>query len=233
MLENIFEDDKYKDAVLRSRTIDKHMLSLDGHKIQRRNSITKAKSSRGRFTKAQKAKPHLTKMMHRNVVPTYYYEPIYKLKDEISYEDDSEMNLNPVFPFPRPLYTMARPHERGLTKGATFKLDQKVLDLLKRVGLGIVTISDLSLEMTANTKEVILHVSGKAAPKVIGGWFNFEIIRKDIFAVAFTAEQAGFEDFILKMFNTKLGLFEKLEQTTVGFKEKSNTMSVICIRIHS
>lgn len=96
------------------------------------------------------------------------------------------------------------------------KVDQKVLDLLKHLGLGLVTISDLSLSINADMKDVIFRVSGKAAPKKIGGWFNFEIVRKSIFAVAFTAEQAGFGDFTEKIFNTKLGLFNALEQTTVS-----------------
>lgn len=215
-LENIFDNGEYKETAKRSRAINSHMLSLNRHKIQRRNSISKAKSHRVRVSKAWKAKPHLTKHTHRNAVPRYYYEPINELRDEMSDEDSSQVDLDPAFTIPHPLNTMGNPHERGLTAKTKFKLDQKVLDVLKRVGLGIVTISDLSLGMTATPKEVILRVSGKAAPKVIGGWFNFEIIRKDIFAVAFTAEQAGFEDFIAKIFNAKIGLFEKLEQTTVS-----------------
>ena len=215
LLENVFEDGEYKETAKRSRAINNHMPSLDRHTIQRRNSISKAKSHRVRFSKSRQVKPRLTKVTHRNVVPSYFYENINELKDEMPDDDSLGMNLNPEFAIPHPLDTMAIPQERGLTKGTKFKLDQKVLDLLKRVGLGVVTISDLSLGITASMKEVVLRVSGKAAPKVIGGWFNFEIIRKDIFAVAFTAEQAGFEDFIAKMFNTKIGLFDKLEQTTV------------------
>lgn len=219
LLENLFKYSEHKKNIAkRSRTIENNSPSFDGHKIHRRNLFTDLKShKRARFLRARKAKSYFKKLTHRNIIsPSYFYEPIDEVKEDTTDDKYDDMNPNPTFSFPRPLNTMASPQERGLTTGTKNTLDQKVLDVLKRVGLGLVTISDLSLGITATMKEVVIRVSGKAAPKVIGGWFNFEIIRKDIFAVAFTAEQAGFEDFVEKMFNTKLSLFEKLEQTTVG-----------------
>lgn len=209
LLENVFMDGEYKKTEKRSRAIDSHMLSFDGHRIHRRDSLPKSRALKSRKTKAR-----FTKLTHRNIVPAYFYEPISKLPEEVS-DKESDMNLNSAFSIPHPVNTMVNPYQRELTIGKGNKLEIKALALLKRVGLGLVTISDLSLEMTATMKEVIVRVSGKATPKKIGGWFNFEILRKDIFAVGFTAEQAGFEDFIAKMFNTSLSLFEKLEQTTV------------------
>ena len=145
----------------------------------------------------------------RNMV----YDPIHNLSDNILDIDASTKgNANSRLNILHPLHSIASPQLRD---SATGKLDGKVLDLLKRVGLGLVTISELELNINADMKEVILRVSGKATPKKIGGWFNFEIVRKNILAVAFTAEQAGFVDFTEKVFNTKLSLFNALEQTTV------------------
>ena len=202
LLENVFKDGEYKTTAKRSQAIDR---DIDGHRIQR------ALKSRSR-----KTKPHFTKLTHRNIVPAYFYEPINKLPTEFLDKESADMNLNSAFSVPHSLNTMAGPYERALTVGMNNNLEVKATAMLKRVGLGLVTISDLSLEMTATMKDVIVRVSGKAAPKKIGGWFNFEILRKDIFAVGFTAEQAGFEDFIAKMFNTSLSLFEKLEKTSVS-----------------
>ena len=116
-------------------------------------------------------------------------------------------------PYPLLYNIPASPQAQGLTE----KLDQKVLNLVKKLGLNLVTLSDLHLSVKADLKEVILRVAGRAAPKVIGGWFDFEIVRKDIFAVAFTADQAGFMDFTEKAFNKKLGLFSALEQISVCY----------------
>ena len=183
---------------------------MHGHRIIRRNSLTKPHT-----LKSRKAKSRFRKLPHRNIVPAYLYEPISKLPIEVLDKQSADMNLNSAFSTPHSLNTMASPHQRALTVGMNNNLEVKATAMLKRVGLGLVTVSDLSLEMTATMKEVIMRVKGKAAPKKIGGWFNFEILRKNIFAVGFTAEQAGFEDFIAKMFNTSLSLFEKLEKTTV------------------
>ena len=215
LLEDVFKDEKYTEkAAKRSSVIEKP----HRHKIHRRNAFSTVRLPKIRSTQRRKIITHRNKMTNRNVVPSYFYEPIDELKEEISDEYPNEMRIDPVFTMPPPLNTIATPNVRGLqmTTKKTLKLDQKVLEVLKRVGLGLVTISDLSLEISASMKEVIMRVSGKAAPKGIGGWFNFEVIRKDIFAVAFTAEQAGFEDFVQKMFNTKIGLLEKLEKTSVS-----------------
>ena len=147
-------------------------------------------------------------------------------------KESADMNLNSAFSVPHSLSTITSPYQRTLTVGMNNNLEVKATAMLKRVGLGLVTISDLSLEMTATMEEVIVRVSGKATPKRIGGWFNFEILRKDIFAVGFTAEQAGFEDFIEKIFNTSLSLFKHLEKTSVSILFASCSMkasATICI----
>lgn len=155
-----------------------------------------------------------TRIEQRNMIPSTLFNPVQSDSDKISDTDVTRGNRNPSVMITRTLYGgTANPQRSDSVMG---KVDQKVLDLLKRLGLGLVTISDLSLSINADMKDVIFRVSGKAAPKKIGGWFNFEIVRKSIFAVAFTAEQAGFEEFIEKMFNTKPGLFNALEQTTVS-----------------
>jgi len=140
------------------------------------------------------------------------------------------MNSNSDISAPHALNSIASPNQRALTVGMNNELEVKSTSMLKRVGLGLVTVSNLSLEMREvkeerrkkkekkkerKKKEVVVRVSGKATPKKIGGWFNFEILRKDIFAVGFTAEQARFEDFIAKIFNTSLSLFKNLEKTSV------------------
>lgn len=146
----------------------------------------------------------------RNMVPGYLYHPVRKMDDRLL---DHDLAWHTRTPYPLLYNIPASPQARGLTE----KLDEKVLNLLKKLGLNLVTLSDLHLNITADLKEVILRVSGKAAPKMIGGWFNFEIVRKDIFAVAFTADQAGFMDFTEKAFNKKLGLFSALEQISVCY----------------
>lgn len=219
LLENVFKDGEYKTNAKRSQGINSH---IHGHRILRRNSLTKSHT-----LKSRKAKSRFTKLTHRNIVPAYLYEPISKLPVEVLDKQSADMNLNSAFPALHSLNTMASPYQRALTVGMNNNLEVKATAMLKRVGLGPVTVSDLSLEMTATMKEVIMRVNGKAAPKKIGGWFNFEILRKDIFAVGFTAEQAGFEDFIAKMFNVSLSLFEKLEKTTVCILFSSCSMKVI------
>lgn len=154
-----------------------------------------------------------TRIYQRNMIPFTSFNPVQSDSDKILDTDVTSGNRNPSVMITRTLYGGTVNPQRS--DSVMRKVDQKVLDLLKRLGLGLVTISDLSLSINADMKDVIFRVSGKAAPKKIGGWFNFEIVRKSIFAVAFTAEQAGFEDFTQKMFNTKLGLFNALEQTTV------------------
>jgi len=207
LLENIFKDGEDKTTAKRSRTVESY---IAGHRIHRRDSLPKS-----RVFKSRKTKSRFTKLAHRNIVPAYYYQPIDKLPEEILDKEYADMNSNSAFSVPHALNSVASPNQRALTVGMNNKMEAKATAMLKRVGLGIVTVSDLSLEMTASMKEVIVRVSGKATPKKIGGWFNFEILRKDIFAVGFTAEQAGFEDFIAKTFNTSLSLFKNLEKTSV------------------
>ena len=210
LLENVFSEEKDENTLKRSRVTHNKTPFLKKRKEHIKDPQDKTSRKFGLRRKVNK-----TPKNQRNVVPSYLYDPIRTLNEEFSdINDSTEVNASPGFTISQPLHTMASPQARDLTTG---KLDQKVLDLLKRVGLGLVTISDLSLSINANMKEQILRVSGKAAPKKIGGWFNFEVVRKNIFAVAFTAEQAGFMDFTEQMFNTKLGLFNALEQTTVSY----------------
>lgn len=220
--ENVFKDDEYKTTTKRSRTIDSY---IDGHRIHRRDSLPKYPALELRRTKSR-----FTKLTHRNIVPAYYYEPIDKLPEEMFVKESADTNSHSMFSVPHALNTIASPYQRALTVGMNNKLEVKARAMLKRVGLGLVTISDLSLEMTASMKEVIVRVSGKATPEKIGGWFNFEILRKDIFAVGFTAEQAGFEDFIAKIFNTSLSLFKNLEKTSVSMLFNTCSMkATICV----
>lgn len=193
--------------------------SMPGH--EENEKATRHSSATGSVTRSKKRKrSHASKRKmrystlksQRQVVPSYLFNPIHKIDEDLIDNALRGVNGSPEFIMPHRKNTTTSPRAQDSTTG---KMDQKILDLLKRVGLGLVTISDLSLSITADMKEVILRVSGKAAPKKIGGWFNFEIVRKNIFAVGFTAEQAGFEDFTEKMFNTKLGLFKALEKTTV------------------
>ena len=174
-------------------------------------SVTHRKKRKHSFAFKRKMR-YSTLKSQRQVVPSYLFDPIHKIDEDLTDNALGGVNGSPNFNMSHRGNTTMSPQEQDSASG---KLDQKILDLLKRVGLGLVTISDLSLSITADMKEVILRMSGKAAPKKIGGWFNFEIVRKNIFAVGFTAEQAGFEDFTEKMFNTKLGLFKALEKTTV------------------
>ena len=197
LLENVFKDGEDKATAKQSRTTESY---IDGHRIHRRDSLPKFRALKLRKTKSQ-----FTKLTHRDIVPAYY------LLDKKS----ADMNSNSDIFAPHALNSIASPNQRALTVGMNNELEVKATSMLKRVGLGLVTVSDLSLEMTATMKEVVVRVSGKATPKKIGGWFNFEILRKDIFAVGFTAEQAGFEDFIAKIFNTSLSLFKNLEKTSV------------------
>jgi len=213
---NVFKDGEFKTTIKRSRTIDSY---IDGHRIHRRDSLPKSLA-----LKLRRNKTRFTKLTHRNTVPAYYYESIDELPEEMFDKGSADMNSNSMFSLPHALNTIASPYQRALTVGMNNKLEVKATAMLKRVGLGLVTISDLSLEMTASMKEVIMRVSGKATPKKIGGWFNFEILRKDIFAVGFTAEQAGFEDLIAKIFNTSLSLFKNLEKTSVSMLFNSCSM---------
>lgn len=180
--------------------------------LKSRNAVKVGHAKKSSFTRPRKTKMRsISKLKkQRSMVPSNVYDALHEIDGDLI---DKSI---PDFRMPPPLYTMASPQARGMTTG---KLDQTILDLLKRVGLGLVTISDLYLSINADMKEVILRVNGKAAPKAIGGWFNFEIIRKNIFAVGFTADQAGFEDFVEKLFNTKLGLFNALEKTSVCFDD--------------
>ena len=206
LLENIFKDGEYTETAKRSRATNSH---INGHRIHRRDSLSKSQALKSRKTKAR-----FTKLTHRNIVPAYYYEPTNNLPEEVL--DKESADIDSAFSAQHALNTMASPHQRALTVGMNNNLEVKATAMLKRVGLGLVTISDLSLEMTATMKEVIVRVSGKATPQKIGGWFNFEVLRKDIFAVGFTAEQAGFEDFVAKIFNTSVSLFKSLEKTSVS-----------------
>ena len=184
-------------------------------KATRHSSVTGSVAHRKKRKRSYTSKwkmRYSTLKSQRQVVPSYLFDPIHKVDEDVIDNALRGVNGSPGFIMPHRENTTMNPQEQDSIKG---KLDQKILDLLKRLGLGLVTISDLSLSITADMKEVILRMSGKAAPKKIGGWFNFEIVRKNIFAVGFTAEQAGFEDFTEKMFNTKLGLFKVLEKTTV------------------
>ena len=193
--------------------------SMPGHeeneKATRHSSGTgsvKHRKKRKRSYAFKRKMRYSTLKSQRQVVPSYLFDPIHKIDEDLIDNSLRGVNGSPSIIKPHRENTTMSPQEQDSASG---KLDQKILDLLKRVGLGLVTISDLSLSITADMKEVILRMSGKAAPKKIGGWFNFEIVRKNIFAVGFTAEQAGFEDFTEKMFNTKLDLFKALEKTTV------------------
>ncbi|XP_022801157.1 uncharacterized protein LOC111338874 [Stylophora pistillata] len=215
MLENVFKDGEYTENS-KAAKMSSVNLNAERHIIHRRSAFSKQKKSRLCHRRGFHAR-HNT-ITQRNVVPSSYYEPINELREEMPFPYPNTLNMDSLYAMSPAQNMVTTPNLKGLQDAAktTMNLDQKVLDILKRVGLGLVTISDLSLEISASMKEVIMRVSGKAAPKGIGGWFNFEIIRKDIFAVAFTAEQAGFEDFVEKMFNTKIGLFEKLEKTSFG-----------------
>ena len=198
LLENVFKDGEDKATAKRSRTIESY---IDRHRIHHRDSLPESRALKLRKTKSQ-----FTKLTQR------------------------DMNSNSDISASHALNSIASPNQRALTVGMNNELEVKATSMLKRVGLGLVTVSDLSLEMREvkeerrkkkekkkerKKKEVVVRVSGKATPKKIGGWFNFEILRKDIFAVGFTAEQARFEDFIAKIFNTSLSLFKNLEKTSV------------------
>ena len=208
LLENVFKDGEHTKTAKRSQTTNSH---TDGHRIHRRDSLPKYHALKSRKTKAR-----FTKLTHRNIVPAYYYQAMDKLPGEVLDKESADIDLSSAFSAPHALNTMASPYQRALTVGMNNNLEVKATAMLKGVGLGLVTISDLSLETTATMKEMIVRVSGKATPKKIGGWFNFEVLRKDIFAVGFTAEQAGFEDFVEKIFNTSVSLFKNLEKTSVS-----------------
>ena len=208
LLENVFKDGEHTKTAKRSRTTNSH---TDRHRIYRRDSLPKYHA-----LKSRKINTRFTKLTHRNIVPAYYYEPIKKLPGEVLDKESADIDLRSAFSAPHALNTMASPYQRALTVGMNNNLEAKATAMLKRVGLGLVTISDLSLEMTATMKEVVVRVSGRATPKKIGGWFNFEVLRKDIFAVGFTAKQDGFEDFVEKIFNTSVSLFKNLEKTSVS-----------------
>ena len=208
LLENVFKDGEHTKTAKRSQTTNSH---TDGHRIHRRDSLPKYHALKSRKTKAR-----FTKLTHRNIVPAYYYQPMDKLPGEVLDKESADIDLSSAYSVPHAVNTMASPYQRALTVGMNNNLEVKATAMLKRVGLGLVTISDLSLETTATMKEMIVRVSGKATPKKIGGWFNFEVLRKDIFAVGFTAEQAGFEDFVEKIFNTSVSLFKNLEKTSVS-----------------
>ena len=211
-LENVSKDGKYAEKAAKMSNGPK---KPDRNNIQRRRTFSKRKKSRI----GEKQTRH-NKFTHRSAVPSFSYEPINELREEMPITYPNAMTVNPLYAISPPLNMGATPNLKGLQdtpkRSLNLNIDQKILEILKRVNLGLVTISDLSLQISASMKEVIVRVSGKVAPNGIGGWFNFEIIRKDIFAVAFTTEQAAIEDFVQKMFNTKLGVFEKLEKTSVS-----------------
>lgn len=216
LLENVFKDSENTKTAKRSRATNRN---------HRRDSLPKSHALKSRKTKVR-----FTKLTHRNIVPAYYYQPINTLPEEVLDEESADIDLNSAFSAPHAQNTMASPYQRALTVGMNNNLAVKATAMLKRVGLGLVTISDLSLEMTATMKEAIVRVSGKATPKKIGSWFNFEVLRKDILAVGFTAEQAGFEDFVEKIFNTSVSLFKKLEKTSVSILFTGCSMKVtICV----
>lgn len=211
-LENVSKDGKYAEKAANMSNGPK---KPDRNNIQRRRTFSKKKKSRI----GEKQTRH-NKFTHRSAVPSFSYEPINELREEMPITYPNAMTVNPLNAISPPLNMGATPNLKSLQdtpkRSLNLNIDQKILEILKRVNLGLVTISDLSLQISASMKEVIVRVSGKVAPNGIGGWFNFEIIRKDIFAVAFTTEQATIEDFVQKMFNTKLGVFEKLEKTSVS-----------------
>ena len=196
-----FSEKKNRQAMKHSLVI-RHKADHTGRKGQHRNVRKQSKARKFSLARSQASTRIKTQ---RNMVPGYLYAPVRKMDDRLLNHD--------LAPYPLLYNIPAGPQAQGLTE----KLDQKVLDLVKKLGLSLVTLSDLHLSVKADLKEVILRVAGRATPKVIGGWFNFEIVRKDIFAVAFTADQAGFMDFTEKAFNTKLGLFSALEQISVCY----------------
>ena len=205
VLQNVFSEDEHDKTIT--------LQTMKGAMIHRGGNVQKSLKPR---TISANRKPLYEPMRiyQRNMIPSTSFNPVQSDSDKILVSDVTRENRNPSVMITQNLLgRTVNPQKRDSVMG---KVDQKVLDLLKKVGLGLVTISDLSLNINTDMKDVIFRVSGKAAPKKIGGWFNFEIVRKGIFAVAFTAEQAGFEDFIEKMFDTKLGLFNALEQTTVS-----------------
>ena len=157
LLENVFKDGKHTKTAKRSRTTNSH---TNRHKIYRRDSLPKYHD-----LKSLKTKARLTKLTNRNIVPADYYEPIKKLPGEVLDKESADIDLSSAFSAPHALNTMANPYQRALTVGMNNNLEVKATAMLKRVGLGLVTISDLSLEMTATMKEVIVRVSGKATPK--------------------------------------------------------------------
>ncbi|XP_074608868.1 uncharacterized protein LOC141863292 [Acropora palmata] len=196
-----FSEKKNRQAMKHSLVI-RHKADHTGRiKGQHRNVRKQNKARKFSLARSQASTRIKTQ---RNMVPGYLYEPVRKMDDRLLDHD--------LAPYPLLYNIPASPQAQGLTE----KLDQKVLNLVKKLGLNLVTLSDLHLSVKADLKEVILRVAGRAAPKVIGGWFDFEIVRKDIFAVAFTADQAGFMDFTEKAFNKKLGLFSALEQISFG-----------------
>ena len=204
VLENVFSDDEHDKTPTLQR--------IKGEIIHRGGKVHKSVTPR---TISTNRRPRYgpKRIYQRNMIPSTSFNPVQSDSDENSDTDVTRGNRNPSVITQTLHGGTVNPQRRDSVMG---KVDQKALDLLQRVGLHVVTISHLSLSINADMKDVIFLVSGKAAPKKIGGWFNFEIVRKSIFAVAFTAEQAGFEDFTENMFNTKLGLFNALEQTTVS-----------------
>lgn len=208
VFKDTFEEKKIRQAIKHSRAVrhkPEHTGRVKGQYRNMRKQIKARKFSLARSHASTRIKTQ------RNLVPGYLYEPVRKMDDGLL---DHDLATHTGTPYPLLYNVQASPQTRGLTE----KLDQKILNLLKKLGLNLVTLSDLHLSITADLKEVILRVDGKAAPKMIGGWFNFEIVRKDIFAVAFTADQAGFMSFTEKAFNKKLGLFSALEQISVCYE---------------
>ena len=216
LLEKVLDKSETQNRKRRNICINCAMWSTAARTRERRDKKSSVKTRRRSSLRISSKKTLLNKVKQRDAVPSYVYQTIENLQQETTDVIDPHADAMKYLMSTGP-YSL---HNTNQSDAASKKandgvLSQKVLDLLKRVGLGLVTISDLSLGITASMSELILRVSGKATPKFIGGWFRFEIVRKNIFAVSFTADQAGFADFTEKLFNRRIALFEKLQDTTV------------------
>ena len=88
--------------------------------------------------------------------------------------------------------------------------------LLKRVDLAVASISNLSVLVSATAKETVMKIDGTTLVKDAGGKFNFEIVKRNTFAVAFSSFQGDISDFTSRLFQRNVNLFDKLQDATVS-----------------
>ena len=135
VLENVFSDNEHDKTPTLQR--------IKGEMTHRGGNVHKSVTPR---TISTNRRPRYgpKRIYQRNMIPSTSFNPVQSDNDENSDTDVTRGNRNPSVITQTLHGGTVNPQRRNSVMG---KVDQKALDLLQRVGLDVVTISDLSLSI--------------------------------------------------------------------------------------